>query len=137
MFNFDIFQIVGDLHKKGKCNKYWKYIWYYVSPYCYVTHIYGWYNTNREDNIILWYCKPNIILPYWINIGIVQRVSDFKVLIKILKITNPKSSRYWHINIPYHIKSLSIFTLTDIIPTIWYDATYSLVNTGLLIRHHQ
>ena len=40
LLNFRIFKIVGGLHKKGKYKKYWKYIWYYVSPNCYITHIY-------------------------------------------------------------------------------------------------
>ena len=47
-----------------------------------------------EANIILVYCKLNSILPKWIHIRIFQSVSDFKVLIKILNITNPKFSGY-------------------------------------------
>ena len=68
-------------------------------------------------------CKPNSILPYWIHTRIVQMVSDFKVQIKILKMTNPKLESYQYINIPYHIKSLSIVTVTATITTWQYDAT--------------
>ena len=55
--------------------------------------------------------------------GIVQRVSDFKVLIKILKITNPKLSSYSYNNIPYHIKAPIIVTVTRTIRTRRNDAT--------------